>query len=197
MPHLLLKSKNSYLRAIGQITVNMSNLEDEMARCIGILNCPDEGANMRITAGEPFANLLRLLDVLFRYRVSDEARLKEFKTITDALSNVTEKRNINIHGVIRFISVPPDGIIVNRHKYSKMKIGKFGVDRESIPIATLKTLAKEIEVTRKHLSKFISSNFIFILEHQSKIIKDKEKRDKECSAMLGKLLGHQDNQGNK
>ncbi|GEM_PF-6169636 len=164
-------SENDYLNVIGRITVNLTRLEDEMTKAIGILIGEDGGANIRITAGEPFLNLLRLLDVLFRYRITDESILKQFKKITADLEKVNNDRNINVHGVLNFFETS-NSTIVTKYKYSKRSLGKFKIDTTPPTLDTLKEIAQSIEDVRTRLFKLMLENILAIKEHHSRVIKE-------------------------
>jgi hypothetical protein len=157
-------TKDDYLKIIGEITVNMTNLEDRMATSIGVLYGGDDGANMRVTAGEPFANLLRLLDVLFRYRISDEKELKRFDTIEKALNKANDDRNTHIHGVLQFVE-EKEKLIVHKHKFSKMNLGKFKTDYSPPTLETLQQLAQSITSVRLRLMNLMMSNAKAIKKH--------------------------------
>ena len=165
--HLQTHKDYDYFKAIGQVTVNFTNLESEMARSIGVLNCEEEGANIRITAGEPFANLMRLLAVLFRYRISDPDQLEKFENIIKDLNEVSDKRNINIHGICNILEAF-DRTYVIKKKYSKNKLKKFDVDTTPPKLEELVSLSKEIEDVRSKLSELIWENKLTIKEHRQK-----------------------------
>lgn len=165
-------TKDDYLKAIGAITVNLTNLESEIAYSICVLNSEETGASRRITAGEPFANLLRLLVVLFKYRVSNSEQLEKFETIRIELGRVNDLRNIYIHGELQFFE-DPKGIIVTKRKYSKTSPKKFGIDHNPPKYGELIKLNEDIETIKNKLSKIISDNISAIREHR-KISIEKE-----------------------
>ena len=86
-------TKDDFLKEIGQIVVRMTSLEEDLRYSVGALIGYDQELNSRITAGESIENLLRLLSVLFTYRIRDEDELATFDLLLSRLNQLTEKRN--------------------------------------------------------------------------------------------------------
>ncbi|RPI06743.1 MAG: hypothetical protein EHM64_01850 [Ignavibacteriae bacterium] len=161
--------EKDYLNIIGLITVNLSKLEDEMCRSIGLLIGEDKGANIRITANEPFINLLRLLDVLFRYRIVDKKQLNKFAEIVTDMNKCNKARNTNVHAVLGFFWMPFKTYVTKR-RYSKYNIGKFEVDTTPPTVPQLEIIANEIATVTYKLSEIVEENKKEIIKHRKTAI---------------------------
>jgi hypothetical protein len=159
-----------YVNAIGQITIQQSLLEDAMADSIGVLIGEDESANIRITASEPFLNLLRLLAVLFKYRITDKNQIKRFDIIAKNLKDSDTARNVNIHAAIILVEFS-DKTIVFKNRYSKFNIANFEIDDTPPTIEALNKIALNIRDGRSDLRNIVKSNISIIRRHQSNAIK--------------------------
>ena len=93
--------------------------------------------------------------------------MEKFENIIKDLNEVSDKRNINIHGICNILEAF-DRTYVIKKKYSKNKLKKFDVDTTPRKLEELVSLSKEIEDVRSKLSELIWENKLTIKEHRQK-----------------------------
>ena len=77
MGQLFSRIGTAHLVALGKITANFSQLEDELCRLIWYLLGPDEQLGQVVTAELSFRGLVNLAGALARHRTSDPGPLQE------------------------------------------------------------------------------------------------------------------------
>ena len=137
-------SKDDYLKAIGQLTVNMSNLEQQVKNAIGWLIGHDYFLNRGITAGMYFKDLLKLFNTLFRIVISDKDRLGELKDLIKDLDEIGDERNRYIHRQWLFLGDDKSPIVVST-KLTKNLSKELNEDKETPSLKDLNVLSDKIE----------------------------------------------------
>jgi len=122
------------------------------------------------TASEPFSNLLRLLAVLFKYRIKDKDQINRFDNITINLKDANEARNVNIHAALILVEYS-DNTIVFKKRYSKFNLKNFKIDNTPPTIEALNKIALNIRDARSNLRNIIKTNISTIKRHKSQAIK--------------------------
>lgn len=160
---------NSYLIAIGQIVVSFNNLEKQMRGGVAQLISGDLGMTTRITAGESFMSLQRLLTALFRYRIDDKTQLKRLDDLNKALAESDVQRNNYIHSewfIGKFF--PLGEPFAQKYKASKNTLKNFKAERMYPRIEELGLLAVKLGELTKELSTLLLENSKRIKSHRKK-----------------------------
>jgi hypothetical protein len=87
----------AHLMALGKITANFSQLEDELCRLIWYLVGPDEQLGQVVTAELPFRSLVNLAGALVRHRTSDPRTLEEVEAALKSAIKAEQERNTMVH----------------------------------------------------------------------------------------------------
>jgi len=120
--------KDVFLKLLGRLTIEMSNLEFEIMRCMAILLNDDKLA-IALTAESTLGRSVDILKSLFYHFVDDDALVEKFKIIITRINGdngVQRERNKYIH------SMWPvgDNSSIMRIKFLKPK-GKTGFHYET------------------------------------------------------------------
>jgi len=160
---------NSYLNLIGQIVVSFNSLEKQIKDGIAQLISDDLGMTTRITAGEPFMNLQRLLNVLFRYRVSDRTQLTKLDELNKTLGDVDVQRNNYVHSewfMGRFF--PMGEPFAQRYKASKNALKIFKGEKTFPRVQELEQFVVRINGLTNELASLLKDNSKQIRAHRKK-----------------------------
>jgi hypothetical protein len=97
MGQLYSRVSDAHLIALGRITADFSQLEDELCRLIWHLLDRDERLGQIVTAELPFKGLINLAGALARYRTSNAATLEEVEAALKSAIKVEQERNTIVH----------------------------------------------------------------------------------------------------
>lgn len=159
-------TKDDFLKEIGQIVVRMTSLEEDLRYSVGALIGYDQELNSRITAGESIENLLRLLSVLFTYRIRDEDELATFDLLLSRLNQLTEKRNRIIHDTWYFLNAATETIPVRNRIFKKKRSKRTFTDEHFIPtIEELGAISDDAQKLKQEVRQLIARNFKAIDDH--------------------------------
>lgn len=176
--------KQKYLLAIGQIAVNWVAVEEEIKLSILHLLGTHPGVADRITAGEPFENLLRLFAALFRYRVEAPNQIQKFERLVKALQRKNRLRNQYVHSVWVFSvfqDVPPF-----TRKTSKRNLEQFEYDIKFPKLKELEITATQIEELRIRVARLVGDNAIEIAHHKAWV--DSYENESVCNEAVLKIM---------
>jgi hypothetical protein len=147
---------DEYLRAIGSITKNHSQLELFVVWAISVVAKMEYAEALCFVGGENFDTLLAKLTRIFHFRVKDEALITEFESIHSSMKTLNEKRNDKIHSL--WIASDDEQMI--RLKFSKRFTKVPQWDEIPVPIHELEEMATGLEREGLRLMQFIHRNFM-------------------------------------
>jgi len=135
-----------FLERIGRITANFAVLESVLQTFIGRLISSDHTLGQIISAELSFRGLVALLSSLYKYRVSDSARVAELDSVFKRVNAAEEKRNIVVHSLWMVSNTddsPPKTIVFKGKMTAKISKG-LRYRQEQVTIEELDSIAEEI-----------------------------------------------------
>lgn len=147
-------SYDSYIKSIGQITLNFAELEDTLTACVDIM-IGGELANI-ITTRMPFSRLLELLPTMHKRLSCSEigdALPIELGDLLKRAAKAERKRNDVVHSVWHFETTQES---VTRMK-KKISRRNYRIEVEHIDLKKLNEVADFIADTTKEFIEFIFS----------------------------------------
>jgi hypothetical protein len=165
-----------YLTALGEISVNVSDLEGAISVCISglIFEGGDITYNHKLATcligSEQLDILIKKLDKLFRHMVSDAKMLEQFDVVRKRIEVIKDDRNRYIHSSWHrgpyWLNKENE---VHRSK-TRRQIAADGLlfDREQVQLEKLNDLVKRSKSALKELYDFILPN-IKAIQEQSRV----------------------------
>lgn len=164
---------DTYRKLLGQIVIAYNKLEAEIRRAIAELISDDLGMTTRITANDTFPQLIRLLNVLFRYRVTEASQLGRLNKLNTQFKIADESRNKYLHSdwdiYEHFVGFP----YAQTYKTSKMIQDKFRAEMNYPEPLELMEAITQIETTIKTLSILRTDSRKEIRAHREKTIRNR------------------------
>ncbi len=155
-------NKEDYiLRAIGKTAVSISDLQAVMAESIRELMTNDYEMAQHITGKMGYVELLKLLNVLFRYRISNENALSKFSELVSRLDCINSKRNSVIHDETFIFEVAS-----LRKKVIKGITKQFKIDIEYFDLPDILKFVNDIQTARYNLLELFNENREAIIRHR-------------------------------
>ncbi len=143
-------------------------MHSAIAELIGI---PDKDVAGRITAGEAFQDLQRLLNVLFRYRVQSLTQLERLDNLNKRLDGnggtiigINAERNELLHGAWKLV-IFLGKTRAMKSKRSKMNLRKYKAEFRFVEVAELENLIVKINDTTRELRQLMEDNRELIKDH--------------------------------
>lgn len=162
-------NKLKYLQLLGQITIDFNKLEDALQGTILFLTGnADLEVVERITAGDQFQSLLRLFNVLFRYRVTNPIQLKRLNDLNEHLDGemgVNRKRNEFLHSSWLLTDMFGEPTTAVTHKRAKTNLKKYKADYHVVETAELENFIRKLNEATLELRLLIADNQQLIKDH--------------------------------
>jgi len=160
---------DDYFRLIGRVAVNVSLLEVSLKQSIGTMNCTDEGANVRVTAGMSFLDLATLFRSLFLYRVADPSLRKRCQKLIVRCESINIGRNTYIHSEW-FLGTFQGDTIARRIKIAKKHKSGLKMDTGDSDFAKLESFLTEIAEVSNDLALLVKDSLPTIIKHRSQSV---------------------------
>jgi hypothetical protein len=141
MGQLFSTISNAHLIALGRITANFSQLEDELCRLIWYLLGPDEQLGQVVTAELSFRGLVNLAGALARHRTSDPTTLQEVEAALKSAIQAEQERNAMVHSTWFAHSTQDE---VSRTKLTAKREHGRNVQFEMVAPGTIENVATHI-----------------------------------------------------
>ena len=149
-----------YIQLLGQITFDFNELEDIINIAISeLIGIPDGDVSDRITAGETFQGLQRLLNVLFRYRVTNPTQLKRLDDLnrkldgnSEEIIGVNTERNDLLHSLWSTTELQGQTTAF-KWKRAKINLKKYKSEIREIEITDLENLIVKIKDVTQELKQ--------------------------------------------
>jgi len=148
------KREAKYLQVLGEISVNLAELEDSILQCIVFISGDPEGLIGVLIGSEQMDVMLAKLNKVIGFYINDKEISSKFKSIANELDRINEKRNTFIHARWNFHYYPE----AEYHKIKRNLSKKELLSRDNISVEKLKEYADSILRASENLEQFISTN---------------------------------------
>jgi hypothetical protein len=158
--------RDEYYRAIGQIVVKYSALEQMVTYLVTQLIANNHQVGDIVTAEISFSKKLALLSCLHRLRQKDQSRIDLLDKAIGQIGTLEDRRNQVIHSNWEFNDKE---LLVNRYKVTARKNKGLRYNLKPTPIQELKQLVKDINGSMHDLVYFMQ-----VSRHPDTIVKKKK-----------------------